>query len=193
VTPRDELANHRISRAHEALEAAALLIEQCHFASALNRLYYATFYAARALLATKALDSSRHSGVIALFQEHFVKTGLISPDTARALPRAFEKRQTSDYGDFSEPTRDEVLSLRTRCRRSLRRVKSSFGMVESSHVAKSSGLRRSASSIMGFDVRRTLDGKASTVQRSTEHSTASVRSTMPASRFQAPCSGSAQH
>jgi len=112
VTPRDELANHRISRAHEALEAAALLIEQSHFASALNRLYYAAFYAARALLATKALDSSRHSGVIALFQEHFVKTGLISTDTARALPRAFEKRQTSDYGDFSEPTRDEVLSLR---------------------------------------------------------------------------------
>ena len=77
----------------------------------LNRLYYAAFYAARALLATKALDSSRHSGVIALFQEHFVKTGLITTDAARALPRAFEKRQTSDYGDFSEPTRDEVLSL----------------------------------------------------------------------------------
>ena len=78
----------------------------------MNRLYDAAFYAARALLATKALDSSRHSGVIALFQEHFVKTGLITTDAARALPRAFEKRQTSDYGDFSEPTRNEVLTLR---------------------------------------------------------------------------------
>src|SRR5438552_8854669 len=87
-------------------------IEQRHFSGALNRLYYAAFYAARALLATKTLDSSRHSGVIALFQEHFVKSGLISTDVARALPRAFEKRQTSDYGDFSEPTSEEVLSLR---------------------------------------------------------------------------------
>ncbi len=78
----------------------------------MNRLYYAAFYAARALLATKTLDSSRHSGVIALFQEHFVKTGVISPDAARALPRAFEKRQTSDYGDFSEPSNEEVLDLR---------------------------------------------------------------------------------
>lgn len=47
-----------------------------------------------------------------MFQEHFVRTGVISTDVARALPRAFEKRQTSDYGDFSEPSSDEVLSLR---------------------------------------------------------------------------------
>ena len=78
----------------------------------MNRVYYAAFYAARALLATRELDSSRHSGVIALFQEHFVRSGLIPADVARALPRAFEKRQTSDYGDFSEPGEAEVLSMR---------------------------------------------------------------------------------
>jgi uncharacterized protein (UPF0332 family) len=111
VNPRDELARHRIARANDALSDANLLMEQRHFTGALNRLYYAAFYAARALLATKTLDSSRHSGVISLFQEHFVKTGLISTDIARALPRAFEKRQTSDYGDFIEPSREEVLSL----------------------------------------------------------------------------------
>jgi uncharacterized protein (UPF0332 family) len=109
-----ELARHRIARAHGAFAEANLLIEQRHFTGALNRLYYAAFYAARALLATKSLDSSRHSGVIALFQTHFVKTGLISTEVARAFPRAFEKRQTSDYGDFSEPTDEEVLSLRDR-------------------------------------------------------------------------------
>jgi uncharacterized protein (UPF0332 family) len=112
VIPRHEVAYHRIARARDALEEARLLIEQRHFTGALNRVYYAAFYAARALLAIKTLDSSRHSGVISLFQEHFVKTGLISTDVARALPRAFEKRQTSDYGDFSEPTSDEVLALR---------------------------------------------------------------------------------
>jgi len=113
VNAPDELAHHRIARAHGALDEADLLIEQRHFTGALNRLYYAAFYAARALLATRNLDSSRHSGVIALFQEHFVRTGLVSTEVARALPRAFEKRQTSDYGDFSEPTSEEVLSLRS--------------------------------------------------------------------------------
>jgi uncharacterized protein (UPF0332 family) len=36
----------------------------------------------------------------------------VPTDTARALPRAFEKRQTSDYGDYSNPSSDEVLALR---------------------------------------------------------------------------------
>ena len=101
-----------MARAHDALQEADLLVAGGRFAGAMNRVYYAAFYAARALLATRNLDSSRHSGVIALFQEHFVRTGLIAADTARVLPRAFEKRQTSDYGDFSEPARDDVLSLR---------------------------------------------------------------------------------
>ena len=116
MNPANELAHHRMARAHGALDEADLLIGQRHLRGALNRLYYAAFYAARALPATRNLDSSRHSGVIALFQEHFVRTELIPNDIARALPRAFEKRQTSDYGDFSEPTREEVLSLRDQAR-----------------------------------------------------------------------------
>jgi uncharacterized protein (UPF0332 family) len=112
VNPTGELARHRLARAREALIEAHILTEQRHFSGAVNRLYYAAVYAARALLATKTLDSSRHSGVIALFLEHFVRTGLVSPDVARVLPRAFEKRQTSDYGDFSETTSEEILSLR---------------------------------------------------------------------------------
>jgi uncharacterized protein (UPF0332 family) len=112
VNPRDAIAKHRIARAHTALQEAVVLLERRHFSGTINRLYYAAFYAARALLATRDLDSSRHSGVISLFQEQFVRTGVIAADIARALPRTFEKRQTSDYADFSEPTEDEVLSLR---------------------------------------------------------------------------------
>jgi uncharacterized protein (UPF0332 family) len=79
---------------------------------ALNRFYYAAFYAARALLVLRELDSSRHSGVISLFQAQFVKPGLIATEKAKALPRAFEKRQKSDYGDFSTVTAREAQSIR---------------------------------------------------------------------------------
>ena len=79
---------------------------------AVNRFYYSAFYAARALLATRELDSSRHSGVISLFQAQFVKPGLIATEKAKALPRAFEKRQKSDYGDFSEVTESEAQAVR---------------------------------------------------------------------------------
>ncbi len=112
MSPHGLLAQHRLARARMALREADVLIERGHFEGALNRVYYAAFYAARALLATRNLDSSRHSGAIALFQEHFVRTGVIAQETARALPRAFEKRQTSDYGDYSEPSSEEVLALR---------------------------------------------------------------------------------
>ena len=106
------LARHRLSRANTALKEADILIAQAQFGGALNRIYYAAFHAARALLALHRADSSRHSGVIALFQRHFVKTGIVPEDIARVLPRAFTKRQVSDYGDFAETSADEVRPLR---------------------------------------------------------------------------------
>jgi uncharacterized protein (UPF0332 family) len=104
-------------RARGALAEADVLIASKHMSGAVNRLYYAAFYAARALLATHNLDSARHSGIISLFQEHFVRNGLIAGEVARVLPRAFEKRQTSDYDDFMEPSEDEVSSLRSQIER----------------------------------------------------------------------------
>jgi uncharacterized protein (UPF0332 family) len=102
------LARHRLARAHEAMADGEILLAQGSLNSAANRFYYAAFYAARALLANKEVDSSRHSGVIALFQKHFVKPGTIDTQIAKALPRAFEKRQASDYGDFAVLTKAEV-------------------------------------------------------------------------------------
>ena len=63
---------------------------------------------------------SRHSGVIALFQEHFVKTGVVAADIARALPQAFARRQRSDYGDFAEAQMTEVEALRDAVERFVR-------------------------------------------------------------------------
>lgn len=72
---------------------------------------------ARGLLALKRVDSSRHSGVIALFQEHFVKTGAVPPDVARALRQAFAKRQLGDYDDFADVEELEFRSLREQVER----------------------------------------------------------------------------
>jgi uncharacterized protein (UPF0332 family) len=124
-----KLARHRLGRAREAFAEAEHLVKNGGLMGAVNRFYYAAFYAARSLLAVRELDSSRHSGVISLFQKHFVKTGLIKIDTAKALPRAFEKRQKSDYGDFSTVTQKEANALRAEvanfideCERALKRL-----------------------------------------------------------------------
>jgi len=106
------LAKHRMERAEAACKEGDLLADQAACRGAVNRYYYAAFHAARALLATRNADSSRHAGVIALFQQHFVKTGDFSSDVARALPRSFEKRLSSDYSDFVEITQDEVVRIK---------------------------------------------------------------------------------
>jgi len=63
----EELIRYRLSRAEETLEEARLLAENKHGNAAVNRLYYACFYAVLALLIRDGRYSSKHSGVRALF------------------------------------------------------------------------------------------------------------------------------
>lgn len=70
---RVTLARYRLARAKESFADGVLLQERGSMTGAVNRFYYAAFHAARALLVTKGLDAGKHSGVIALFQQHFVK------------------------------------------------------------------------------------------------------------------------
>jgi uncharacterized protein (UPF0332 family) len=55
------------------------------------------FYLTQAVLLTKNLAFSSHRGVITMFGEHFIKTGVFSKELGRELNRAFAKRQIGDY------------------------------------------------------------------------------------------------
>ena len=95
-----DLIGYRIERAHEALDEARLLADHGHANSAVNRLYYACFYAVGALLYSRGLSAGKHSGVRSLFGRHFVKTGLVSKELAAFYNDLFESRQEGDYEDF---------------------------------------------------------------------------------------------
>jgi hypothetical protein len=94
------LVSYRMESAREKLNAAEDLLEKHHYKDSVSRSYYAIFTAARALLATKHLDSSKHSGVIALFNQHFVKNGVVPKVASKWLERAKLYREQADYGDF---------------------------------------------------------------------------------------------
>ena len=85
----ETLIQYRMERAHQTLNAAQLLREQnADTASIVNRAYYSMFYAALALLATIGEETSKHSGVMALFDRHFIKTGVLPKEsTCLALKR----------------------------------------------------------------------------------------------------------
>ncbi len=86
-----------LERAWEMLDVASLNLSEAYPDSAVNRAYYAIFYAANALLVTEGLERGKHSGVIALFRERFVKTGIIEVQYSRIYGRVMDDRHTSDY------------------------------------------------------------------------------------------------
>jgi uncharacterized protein (UPF0332 family) len=103
-----DLIQYRIERARETFEEALLMQREGHWNSCANRLYYACYYAVSALLATKGLASSKHTGMKALFNQHFVKTGLVAKENGRLYNRLFDARQEGDYVDFVVFEGDDV-------------------------------------------------------------------------------------
>lgn len=99
---------YRLESAKEKLKAAVDLLENGDYKDSVSRAYYAIFTAARALLATKQLDSSKHSGVIALFNQHFVKTGIVEREASKIIEKAKLYREQADYGDFFVVSEDEA-------------------------------------------------------------------------------------
>ncbi len=95
-----DLAKYRYECAGEAIIDAKLMYENGRYKNALNRAYYAIFYAIRAVNATADFDSSKHSGVIAFFNQNYVKTGLFPREASKFIKLASENRERADYLDF---------------------------------------------------------------------------------------------
>jgi uncharacterized protein (UPF0332 family) len=96
LTRRHEVALY-IDHARQMLVVAEHNLNDGFHSSAINRAYYAIFYAANALLATQGLARSKHSGVISAFREHFVKPGLIEVEYSDIYGRVMDHRQVGDY------------------------------------------------------------------------------------------------
>lgn len=105
-----ELVNFRIERAKDTLRDAKVMFEKASLFSTVNRIYYSIFYGVIALLLTKGLSSSKHSGVRSIFNREFVKKGLVGKEFGEFYNKMFEFRQKGDYGDFAEFEKERVAS-----------------------------------------------------------------------------------
>ncbi len=105
---RVNLAKYRMGKAKEVLIEAEDSYKQNHFGLSVNRSYYAMFTSARALLALKEMDSSKHSSVLSLFNQHIVKTSLFPMEFSKFLREAKDIREDADYGDFVKITQEDA-------------------------------------------------------------------------------------
>lgn len=98
-----------MAKADTACASARALLALDDVDGATNRAYYAMFDAARAaLLVSGALADPQvvrtHSGLIAAFGRHLVKSGLVPSGLGKQLNRAHEVRLVADYkGQCVEP------------------------------------------------------------------------------------------
>lgn len=114
---RNALVEYRLERAYKTMEEAALLEGQGYYNAAVNRLYYACYYATEALLLKNKIETKSHAGVKAMLGLHFVSKGLIPVNIGKILSTLYEKRQSGDYDDFiycdKEMTDDLTVQAKT--------------------------------------------------------------------------------
>ncbi|GET43146.1 HEPN domain-containing protein [Microseira wollei] len=81
-----------LNLAKEELKTAQLLLDNPRDRACISRSYYAIYYAAEALLESKNINSRTHKGIIKLFGEHFIKTGELPTELAKAFSDTYELR-----------------------------------------------------------------------------------------------------
>ena len=92
-----DIVNYRRQKACDLMHDVDVLIDNELWNSAVNRMYYACFHMVSALLILHGID--------------FVKTNFLSSECGRIFSKIYDKRQSSDYDDFKEFTKDEIDNL----------------------------------------------------------------------------------
>ena len=107
----EALSQYRRQRARETLAEIPYLRDQGFYNTATNRLCYACYYAALALLTKNHISTNTHAGVKTMLGLHFVSQGLITKESGRAFSNLFDSRQRGDYDEFVYSTREEIDEL----------------------------------------------------------------------------------
>jgi len=105
MTDKETLFSYRFQQAEETLSEAKKMLEDSFSPrSIINRSYYSMFYALLALFLKTGINTktSKHIGVISLFDKEFVKTGKIDKHYSTILHETFDARQEGDYKEFIE-------------------------------------------------------------------------------------------
>jgi len=112
-----------IQKAERSLKVALGLFAENDFDFAVSRAYYSMFYMAEAVLLTKGLSFSKHSGVISGFNQHFIKTGIFEYKYYEMLRFAFEQRNIGDYRFLQQVSKETAQRVVNEARQFLEETK----------------------------------------------------------------------
>lgn len=112
---RAQVARYWWSQAEESLVAARRELDVGALSFAVNRLYYAVFYAVSAALFERQLSFKKDAAVRAAFHQELVKAGLLEPQWGKVYDQLFEDRQEADYVPLVSFDHEYVQSQLARC------------------------------------------------------------------------------
>ena len=126
---RAELVKRWWDKAEGSLKSAMREHKAGENSFAINRVYYAAFYAVTAWLLENGKTFKKHSGVRHAFHEDIIKTGLLSHNWSKFYDRVFQDRNDGDYLvmiAFEDSYVEESIDL---CRRFLEAIHSLLSLM----------------------------------------------------------------
>lgn len=108
---RNEYVKYRLDSARKTVEAAKVLAANHFWNSAVNRLYYAVFYAVNALLVQNEIYTYSHSSIKSQFSLNYIKTGKLDKKFGKLLSELYDWRQKGDYDNLYDYSAESVEPL----------------------------------------------------------------------------------
>jgi len=102
------MTENLLAQARQAARSARTLLSSGDPDGAVNRAYYAMFYAAQAALEHRGIEvtSSKHGTLVGRFGEHLVKPGLLPRSLGSSLNDMLALRHKADYSTYGVPPVD---------------------------------------------------------------------------------------
>ena len=88
---KKELIKYRIERAEQTIEESKLLANSSYYNASIDRLYYACYYAASALLLKNNIQANTHAGVKMMLGLHFISKGTLSKELGKDIQHVVRK------------------------------------------------------------------------------------------------------
>ena len=110
-TDRKAVVKFRLEKARDTFTEIPVQMGNKFYRTAANRLYYACYYAATALLINDGYETHTHSGVKTLLGLHYFGENKIEKSFGKMYRQLFNLRQTGDYEDWININEEDVKSF----------------------------------------------------------------------------------
>lgn len=108
---RIDIVRYRLENAKKTLAEVETHRDNGYFNTAVNRMYYACYYAASALLIAYGIETKSHDGVRQQLGKQVILSGKLPAELGKFYSQLFFKRTSADYEDFIDQTLETVNDL----------------------------------------------------------------------------------